>query len=126
MRRRPGAGRQGLPTNHYLLPHERYWAARLLRKQAAHPDSKVVRQFQEQWAPEGIVLLAAAQVGVISAAPVVFVGAACLIAWGGRGAGLVVFYLFDVLAGCSVLLSVVRNRQRARAVRHRQTAKGKR
>jgi hypothetical protein len=64
--------RQGLPTTHHLLPderylllYERYWAARLLHKQAARPDNKVVRQFQERWGNEGIILLAAAQAGII-------------------------------------------------------------
>jgi hypothetical protein len=112
----PGATHP-LPTRHYLLPHERYWAARLLRKHAARPDNKVVRQFQEQLGPEGIVLLAASQGGGILAAAIGLVGAAFLIAWGGRGLGLVVFYTFVCVALSSVTLAMVRNGQRSRAVK---------
>ncbi|HUC15050.1 MAG TPA: hypothetical protein VMS00_11415 [Acidimicrobiales bacterium] len=111
---------QSVPTNHYLLPYEKYWAARLLRRQAAHSDSKVVRQFQQRWGTEGIVLLAAAQAGIIFGAVLVFLGAAFVIAGGGRGTGLIAFYGMICLAFLALMVSVVRNRQRRRAVKQFQ------
>jgi len=113
--------RQGLPTTHYLLPHERYAAPSMLRQHRAHPDGTVVRQLQEKWGPQGIVLLAASQSGGILGAMVVLIGAAVLVASGGRGAGLVLFYLLLCLGLCLVLLALIRGRQRARAVKRFQS-----
>jgi hypothetical protein len=110
-------GRQGLPTTHYLLPHERYAANWMLRGQRAHADSKAVKQFQDKWGAEGIVLDAASKCGAILGAPISLVGAGVLVASGGSGAGLVFFYASIGLALCLALLGLIRNRQRVRAVK---------
>ena len=106
-----------VPTHHHLLPYERYWATRFLRRQASHADSKVVRQFQQRWGTEGIVLLAAAQAGIIFGAVLVCIGAAFAIAGGGRGTGVAVFYAMICLAFLALVVSVTRNGQRRRAVK---------
>jgi Flp pilus assembly protein TadB len=112
-----------LPTTHHLLPYEKHAAARLLRRQAARADNKVVKGFQERWGPEGTVLLAAANSGVIWGVVCFFIGVPFVAAWGGRGAGLLVFYILDCIALAFVALSVVRNVQRKRAIKRFQASR---
>lgn len=112
-----------LPTTYHLLPHEKYAAARMLRKQAAHPDSKVVKRLQERWGPEGIVLLAAANSDGILAVVFFFIGVLLVVARGGHGAWLPAFYACDCLALLTVALSPVRIKQRKRAVKRFQASR---
>lgn len=114
---------QKLPTTHHLLPHERYWATRVLRSWAAHPESKKVQRLQERWGPEGVVLWLAANSDGILAFVLLCVGALLLVARGGNGAWLPEFYAFDCLALLAVALSPVRMKQRKRAVKRFQASR---
>jgi hypothetical protein len=90
------------------LPYERYAATRLLRKQDAKADNKVVKAFQERWGPEATVLLAAANSGIIWGVVCFFIGVAFVAAWSGRGVGLLAFYILDCIAVAFVALGLPR------------------
>jgi hypothetical protein len=113
--------RRGPPTEHYLLPYERYAAARLLRAQEAHAGSPRVVQFREQLGPEGITLFAATIGAGLTACLLGAAGALVILvtAAAARGSvvGLVVAYVFLSLSLANGLLSVLRIKQRRRAVR---------
>lgn len=71
-----------LQFGHHLLPHERWFAAVILRRQQTHRTPAILRM-EENYGPEGITLWAAAWITIFPAQLLNLFGIACLLGGGG-------------------------------------------
>ena len=108
---------EALPTSHYLLPYERREAAKTLKGQQAHATAPAVEQLQQNYGPEGNVLLSAARSGRIYAFPFVLTGTLLVFVTAGSGPIAFAGYALLAIAIAMALLGVARGVQAGRAGR---------
>ena len=72
----------GAPS-HRLLPYERWFASFILERQRTHRTPAILRN-EQNYGPEGMALIAAGLITLLSAVLLVFLGFACLVASGGH------------------------------------------
>jgi hypothetical protein len=106
---------EALPTSHYLLPHERWQATKELVGQRAHPTAPEVVRLQQNYGPEGNVLLAAARAGRIYAFPLVLAGGILVFLTAGNGPVALVGYLVLAIAIAMGSLGFARSVQAGQA-----------
>lgn len=112
-----------LPTSHYLLPYERWHAAKEFAGQQAHPDAPVVMRLQQNYGPEGNILLAAARAGRIYPFPLGLVGTILVFVSVGAGPAALVGYLMLATAIAMAVLGGMRVVQAAKAGRQHRNGR---
>jgi hypothetical protein len=103
-------GQAPLSTDHKLLPHEWWLAALVLARQSAH-STPVTVKMQQNWDPEGIVLISAATADGVLAPFFVLTSVVLMIGSRFNGAPAIVGYLMFVPIVGVGSLGIARNRQ---------------
>jgi hypothetical protein len=104
------------PTNHRLLPHERWLATLVVRRQQAHRPASVLR-IEQNYGPDGIALWAAGYATTIPGELIAFIGILLLLLTSDRGRHPAAAYAVIGLGIVLLALSSVRFVQGIRAGR---------
>jgi hypothetical protein len=105
------------PTSHHLLPYERRAASAMLATQQAHPTAPGVIRSQQNYGPEGVILLAASFAGARYSFPIGLVGFIVALASGFNGIVAITGYSIMGVAIAVATLGAFRGIQAGRAGR---------
>jgi hypothetical protein len=99
-----GAGDRGdLASGHHLLPHERWFASLILKRQRTHRTPAILRM-EQNYGPEGIALMSAGMMTAFPGQIIGCVGIVLLLTSGDHGSVLTVAYW---TMGAGVLLAAL-------------------
>jgi len=117
-------GSQNMPVapGHHLLPHERWFASLILKRQRAHRNSAAPRnpatlRMEQNYGPEGMALIAAGLISVLPGMLLGVLGFACLVASGGHPWLLTVLYWLWGIGFILMLWGSIRSFQASKAGR---------
>jgi hypothetical protein len=105
-----------LPTGRRLLPHERWNAVVVLARQQTH-STPAIRRLQQNYGPEGIVLIAAGLASSFLASVIGIAGVVLEFVSRTKGDMGLAAYTLLAVTFCLALLGLARARQAGRAGR---------